>query len=86
MPTTGPICQVIRPEHSYNAKQGMTYFEGISPSSAGAQGICLHLLTIPPGGRGKAHLHWMACIFRGRRSLRPCARWSYCTIGCAWPP
>ena len=50
-------CQVIRPGSSYEGKQGFNYFEGISAESVGAQGICMHLLTIPPGGRAKAHLH-----------------------------
>ena len=39
------------------AKQGFRYHCGISSSTAGAQAISIHLLTIPPGGRGKAHLH-----------------------------
>lgn len=39
------------------SKQGLQFFEGISQQTAGAAGICMHLLTIPPGGRGKAHLH-----------------------------
>jgi uncharacterized RmlC-like cupin family protein len=50
-------CKVIRSSDTYEGKQGLTYFAGISAESAGAQGICLHLLTIPPGGRAKAHLH-----------------------------
>lgn len=43
-------------EH-YTGRQGLTYFSGISAESAGAQGLCLHSLTIPPGGRARAHLH-----------------------------
>jgi len=52
-------CQKLRPSatHVYSGKQGFSYFEGISRESVGAQGICMHLLTIPPGGRAKAHLH-----------------------------
>lgn len=26
-------------------------------AAAGARGLCLHLLEIPPGGRARAHLH-----------------------------
>jgi uncharacterized RmlC-like cupin family protein len=48
---------VVRPANSYDGKQGLTYFAGISAESAGATGICMHLLTIPPGGRAKPHLH-----------------------------
>lgn len=52
-----PTCTVIRSTEAYEGKQGLTYFAGISAESAGAQAICLHLLTFPPGGRAHAHLH-----------------------------
>jgi len=51
------ICQVFRPSESYSGKQGLEYFSGISAENAGSAGICMHLLTIPPGQRAKAHLH-----------------------------
>ncbi|HSO47609.1 MAG TPA: cupin domain-containing protein [Rhizobiaceae bacterium] len=50
-------CRVIAPQKTYGGKQGFNYFEGISKESVGSQGVCLHLLTIPPGGRAKAHKH-----------------------------
>lgn len=56
-PSSPPTCTIIRPQATYDGKQGFSYFEGISKQSAGAQGLCMHLLTIPPGGRAKAHLH-----------------------------
>ncbi len=52
-----PTCKVIRSGEKYMGKQTFTYFAGISAENCGAQGICMHLLTIPPGGRAKAHLH-----------------------------
>ncbi len=52
-----PTCTVIRSKETYEGKQGLTYFAGISAQSASAQRICLHLLTFPPGGRARAHLH-----------------------------
>jgi uncharacterized RmlC-like cupin family protein len=52
-----PDCRLFRPGETYRGKQGFDYFEGISAESAGARGICMHLLTIPPGGRAKAHMH-----------------------------
>jgi uncharacterized RmlC-like cupin family protein len=52
-----PTCTLIRSKGTYDGKQGLTYFAGISAESAGAKAICLHLLTIPPGGRARAHLH-----------------------------
>jgi uncharacterized RmlC-like cupin family protein len=41
----------------YEGKQALTYTSGISAESVGAKGICMHLLTIPPGERAKAHKH-----------------------------
>ena len=52
-----PTCTVVRAEATYAGKQGLDYFAGISAESVGATAICMHLLTIPPGGRAKAHLH-----------------------------
>ncbi len=52
-----PTCQIVRPGGTYSGKQGFDYFEGIAQETTGAQGICMHLLTIPPGGRAKAHKH-----------------------------
>src|SRR4051794_32730737 len=50
-------CVVIRPGAAEAGKQALSYFGGISAESARASGLCMHLLTIPPGGRAKAHLH-----------------------------
>ncbi|MES1179878.1 MAG: cupin, partial [Hyphomicrobium sp.] len=50
-------CHVIRAADTYDGKQGLTYFCGIAAETVGSKGICMHLLTIPPGGRAKAHLH-----------------------------
>ena len=52
-----PTCRIVRPGHTYAGKQGFNYFEGIAAETVGSTGICMHLLTIPPGGRAKAHLH-----------------------------
>ncbi|WP_261300832.1 cupin domain-containing protein [Paenibacillus andongensis] len=50
-------CRLIRSSRTYHGKQGLDYAEAISKESVDAQGICMHLLTIPPGKRAKAHLH-----------------------------
>lgn len=51
-------CRVVRPGHTaYDGKQGFSYFEGIAKQTVSSKGICMHLLTIPPGGRAKAHMH-----------------------------
>jgi uncharacterized RmlC-like cupin family protein len=52
-----PMCRVIHTGETYRGKQALTYFSGISAENTGARGICMHLLTIPPGGRAKTHLH-----------------------------
>ncbi|MCL5777799.1 cupin domain-containing protein [Limibaculum sp. FT325] len=54
---TKPDCRVIRPDANYAGRQGLTYLAGISAESAGSAGLCMHLLTMPPGARAKAHLH-----------------------------
>ncbi len=50
-------CRVVRAEGTYDGKQGLTYFCGIAAETVGSRAICMHLLTVPPGGRAKAHLH-----------------------------
>ncbi len=52
-----PTCHLIRPNSTYEGKQGLSYFAGIAAETVGSSGICMHLLTIPPGARAKAHLH-----------------------------
>jgi uncharacterized RmlC-like cupin family protein len=52
-----PSCQKLRPAGQFAGKQGFSYFEGIARETTGAQAICMHLLTIPPGGRAQAHRH-----------------------------
>ena len=54
---TNPTCRVIRGPEPFRGKQGLDYFTGISAESAGAAGICMHMVTIPPLGRANAHLH-----------------------------
>lgn len=50
-------CVKLRPGSTYSGKQGFDYFEGIAKETVGSQGVCMHLLTVPPGGRAKAHKH-----------------------------
>ncbi len=52
-----PACRLIRADATYDGKQGLTYFCGIAAETVGSNGICMHLVTIPPGGRAKAHMH-----------------------------
>jgi uncharacterized RmlC-like cupin family protein len=50
-------CRLIRSSKTFHGKQGFDYVEAISKQSVGSEGICMHLLTIPPCVRAKAHLH-----------------------------
>jgi len=50
-------CRIVPGGQTYEGKQGLEYFAGISAQNAGAQHLCLHVLVIPPGGRAAAHLH-----------------------------
>ncbi|HUI53889.1 MAG TPA: cupin domain-containing protein [Bryobacteraceae bacterium] len=52
-----PTCVLISQAGTHRGKQGLDYFEGISAQTAGSQGLCLHVVTIPPLGRAKPHLH-----------------------------
>jgi uncharacterized RmlC-like cupin family protein len=52
-----PECKLIRPQIPYDGKQGFSYLEGISKETSGSKGIAMMLLTVPPGGRAKAHMH-----------------------------
>lgn len=51
------VCHKLRPGQGYAGKQGFSYAEGIARETTGSQAICMHLLTVPPGGRAKAHKH-----------------------------
>src|SRR5258705_4538346 len=53
---TGEV-MAIRSRGGYVGKQGMSMATGVSSGSAGAQALCLHLVTIPPGTRGVPHVH-----------------------------
>lgn len=55
--TKKPTCTVIRPGDEYDGKQGLSYKTGIAAETVGSTGICMHLLEIPPGAHGKAHMH-----------------------------
>jgi uncharacterized RmlC-like cupin family protein len=50
-------CKVLSGRAAYRGKQNLDVFEGVSAQSAGSKALCLHVITIPPGGRAKPHLH-----------------------------
>ncbi len=55
--TSESTCHLVRAADTYDGKQGLTYFCGIAAETVGSKSICMPLLTIPPGGRAKAHMH-----------------------------
>jgi uncharacterized RmlC-like cupin family protein len=50
-------CVIIERSNEYHGKQGLNYFEGVSAETTGSKALCLHLVTIPPSGRARPHLH-----------------------------
>ncbi len=52
-----PRCVLVSPGASEPGRTRLDYARGISAESAGATGLCMHLVTIPPGARSAPHLH-----------------------------
>ena len=50
-------CRVVAAGGSYEGKQGLTYVAGLTGATAGSRGVCLHVVTLPPGRRAKTHFH-----------------------------
>ena len=47
----------VRPRGTFDAKQGIPYFLGISGNTANARGLSLNLVVVPPGGKAEPHTH-----------------------------
>ena len=47
----------VRPKKSITTKQNLPYYVGISQETAGAKGLSMNLVVIPPGSSPKAHYH-----------------------------
>ena len=47
----------VRPEATIMTRQRLPNFVGISAASAGAAGISMNMVIIPPGGAAEPHLH-----------------------------
>jgi len=54
---TAPRCLVVRATGEHRTRQGLSNLLGISRESTGARALCMHLITIPPGARARAHMH-----------------------------
>lgn len=47
----------VRPLQEELSRQQLPYFVGISQQSAGALGISMNMIVIPPGGAAQPHIH-----------------------------
>jgi uncharacterized RmlC-like cupin family protein len=56
-PTDGLKASVVQGGARYRAEQGSDYEPGVSAETVGAEALWLGIVTIPPGGRTKAHVH-----------------------------
>jgi uncharacterized RmlC-like cupin family protein len=52
-----PTCVVVDPRETFHGKQDLDYVAGISAETVGATRLCMHFVTIPPGGRARPHYH-----------------------------
>lgn len=52
-----PLGRVVKGAGSYTSQQGSVYAPGISAETVGSRAVFLGMVTIPPEGRTKAHLH-----------------------------
>lgn len=48
---------VIRPDKETMTGQRLPYFVGVSEETAGAKGLSLNLVVVPPGGAAEPHFH-----------------------------
>ena len=54
---TPATCRVVRAGVEFMGKQGHLCAPGISAETAGAQGIHMQIVRMPPGGMAKPHKH-----------------------------
>ena len=52
-----PAPVAVRPAGEVITRQRLPYFVGISGATAGARGLSMHLVLIPPGGAAEPHSH-----------------------------
>lgn len=55
--TDASVGRVVHGGESYVGKQGPSYSPGVSAETVGSHGLWLGSVTLPPGGRTKAHVH-----------------------------
>lgn len=47
----------VRPDREIATGQRLPYFVGISAITAGAKGLSMYLVVVPPGGHAEPHVH-----------------------------
>ena len=47
----------VHPAREIATTQRLPYFVGISSTTAGAKGLSMHLVVVPPGGHAEPHSH-----------------------------
>jgi uncharacterized RmlC-like cupin family protein len=52
-----PKLVTVRPDREIATRQRLPYFVGISEATAGAKGLSMHLVVVPPGGHAEPHVH-----------------------------
>ncbi len=52
-----PTVTRVRPDKETATKQKLAYFSGISGQTAGATGLSMNLVVVPPGGSAEPHYH-----------------------------
>lgn len=63
MPETNPMqpgqrqVKALRPDKEVMTRQRLPYFIGVSAATAGATGLSMHMVVIPPGARADPHMH-----------------------------
>jgi uncharacterized RmlC-like cupin family protein len=50
-------CVIVRPQEEVLTLQRLPNFVGISADTAGAKGLCMNMVMIPPGAAAEPHLH-----------------------------
>jgi uncharacterized RmlC-like cupin family protein len=50
-------CRLVKPGERYTGKQGLDYAVAISAETVGSKALHMQLVTIPPGGKARAHKH-----------------------------
>ena len=55
--TTALACRLLQAGERFTGKQGLLYNVAISAEAVGARALHMQIVTIPPGGRARAHKH-----------------------------